>query len=245
MIEIGDVPCFMIAGCKKTGIHQPFICMSILHPDSPLASRPMIPVVSRFTTHRKARLIACGCACVMTCEAAPPALVLLSESIIDDKALVTPVGFNFAGAMNGFAYQNDILVSHNGWQYTAWYDTVGTDQSVWLARRAILGPTSGKWEKFDSGSDLLNADEDSWDTHNTISLGISKADGTLHMSWDHHVHDLRYRRSLAGLATYADSEWNASRILAEQDWLTSSGNTVKQVTYPMFITTPEDTLLFN
>ena len=205
----------------------------------------MIPVAPTLAAHRKALRIACGVACVMACEAAPPALVLLSDSIVDDKALVTPVGPNFAGAMNGLSFQNDILVSHNGWQYTAWYDTVGTDQSVWLARRAILGPTSGKWDKFDSGSDLLNADEDSWDTHNTISLGISKADGTLHMSWDHHVHDLRYRRSLPGLATYADSVWNASLILAEQNWLTSSGSAVTDVTYPMFISTPEDTLLFN
>jgi hypothetical protein len=178
-------------------------------------------------------------------ESAPPAIYFLSDSIVDDKALVTPVGPRFAGAMNGLSYQNDILVSHNGWQYTAWYDTVGTDQSVWLARRSILGPASGKWEKFDSGSDLLNADEDSWDTHNNISLGISKADGTLHLSWDHHVHDLRYRRSLPGLATYADSDWNASRILAEQNWLTSSASPVTDLTYPVFISTPEDTLLFN
>jgi hypothetical protein len=181
----------------------------------------------------------------MTCEAEPPALVLQADSIVDDKALVTPVGPAFAGAMNGTAFQNDILVSHNGWQYTAWYDTVGTDQNVWLARRSILGPVSGPWEKFDTGSDLLNADEGSWDTHNTISLGISKADGTLHMSWDHHGHNLRYRRSLPGLATHADSAWNASSILAEQNWLTNSGSTITGVTYPMFISTPEDTLLFN
>ena len=194
---------------------------------------------------RWALRFAFGVACVMTCEAEPPALALLSDSMVDDKALVTPVGPNFAGAMNGTAFQNDILVSHNGWQYTAWYDTVGTDQNVWLARRSILGPVAGPWEKFDTGSDLLNADEGSWDTHNTISLGISKADGTLHMSWDHHVHNLRYRRSLPGLATYADSAWNASGILAEQNWLTSSGSPITGVTYPMFISTPEETLLFN
>lgn len=194
---------------------------------------------------RRAFRFACGVACVMVCEATPPPLVLLSDSIADDKALVTPVGPSFAGPMNGLSFQNDILLSHNGWQYTAWYDTVGTDQSVCLARRSILGPSAGAWEKFDTGSDLLNADEGSWDTHNTISLGISKADGILHMSWDHHVHNLRYRRSLPGLATYADTAWNSSRFLAEQNWLTSSGSAVTGVTYPMFISTPEDTLLFN
>jgi hypothetical protein len=194
---------------------------------------------------RKALQLACGLACAMGCEAVPPPLVLLGDSIVDDKALVTPVGTAFAGAMNGTAFQNDILVSHNGWQYTAWYDTVGTNQNMWIGRRSILGPTSGTWEKFDTGSDQVNGDESAWDTHNTISIGISKADGTLHMSWDHHGNTLRYRRSLPGLATYADSVWNASRILAEQNWLTSSGSTITGVTYPMFIPTPEDTLLFN
>jgi hypothetical protein len=182
---------------------------------------------------------------IMACSAAPVPLVLLSDSVVDDKALITPVGTTFAGAMNGTAFQNDILVSHNGWQYTAWYDTAGTDQSVWIGRRSILGPSAGAWEKFDTGSDQVNGDESAWDTHNTISLGISKADGTLHMSWDHHGNTLRYRRSLPGLATYADTDWSASGILTEQNRLTSSGSAITGVTYPMFIPTPDDTLLFN
>lgn len=205
----------------------------------------MKPVAPALVTHRIALGIACGLACMMASEAAPPAVSLLSDSIVDDKALVTPDGAQFGGAMNGMSFQNDILVSHNGWQYAAWYDTVGTDQSVWLGRRAILGPTSGTWEKFDTGSNLVNADErNEWDVHNNISLGISKADGTLHFSWDHHVNNLRYRRSLPGLASYADSAWNSSRILPEQNWLTAPGSVLK-ITYPVFVSTPEDTLLFN
>lgn len=205
----------------------------------------MIPVARKSFALRIALRIACGASCLLACEAAPPAVSLLSDSIVDDNALVTPDGAPFGGAMNGMSFQNDILVSHNGWQYAAWYDTVGTDQSVWLGRRAILGPTAGAWEKFDTGSDLVNADEkNEWDVHNNISLGISKADGTLHFSWDHHVNNLRYRRSLPGLATYADSAWNSSSILPEQNWLTSPGNSLK-ITYPIFISTPEDTLLFN
>lgn len=181
----------------------------------------------------------------MSCAAAPAPLIFLTDSVVDDKALVTPVGTAFAGAMNGTAFQNDIIVSHNGWQYIAWYDTVGTDQSVWLGRRSIRGPFAGSWEKFDTGSDQINGDESTWDTHNTISLGISKADGILHMSWDHHGNTLRYRRSLPGLTTYSDGVWNASRIMTEQNWITAAGSGITGVTYPMFINTPEDTLLFN
>lgn len=181
----------------------------------------------------------------MNCDAAPAALTFLMDSIVDDKALVTPVGNPFVGPMNGTAFQNDILVNHNGWQYTAWYDTVGTDQSVWLGRRSIRGPIAGTWEKFDTGSDLVNGDESVWDTHNTISLGISKADGILHMSWDHHGNNLRYRRSLPGLLTYSDKAWTSAQIMSEQSWITTSGSTITGVTYPMFINTPENTLLFN
>ncbi len=183
----------------------------------------------------------------ITAHATPPPqpLVLISDSIVDDKALVTPTGPAFAGAMNGLSFQHDILVSHNGWQYTAWYDTVGTDQSVWLARRSILGQTAGEWQKFDTGSDLLNGDEPNWDSHNTISIGISRKDGTIHMSWDHHVHNLRYRHSLPGLATYDDSVWNAGRFLAERNWLTNPSSPVTGVTYPVFFRAPDDSLMFN
>jgi len=181
----------------------------------------------------------------MNCHAAPAPLIFLTDSVVDDSALVTPVGTTFAGPMNGTAFQNDILVNHNGWQYTAWYNTVGSDQSVWLGRRSIRGPISGSWETFDTGSDQLNGDESVWDTHNTISLGISKADGILHLSWDHHGNTLRYRRSQAGLATVADQVWNASQIMAEQNWITSPGSAITGLTYPMFINTPENTLLFN
>jgi hypothetical protein len=181
----------------------------------------------------------------MNCLAAPAPLVFLTDSVVDDKALVSPVGTAFAGPMNGTAFQNDILVYHNGWQYTAWYDTVGTDQNVLLARRSIRGPFTGAWEKFDTGSDQVNGDESAWDTHNTISLGISKADGVLHMSWDHHGNTLRYRRSITGLTTHADKVWNSSQIMAEQNWITNSGTSITSVTYPMFINTPENTLLFN
>ncbi len=188
--------------------------------------------------------LACGAALILSCQAAPQPLVLLSDSIVDDTALVSPKGTPFVGAMNGMAYQNDILVSHNGWQYTAWYNTVGDDQSVWIGRRSILGTSAGAWEKFDTGSNLDNGD-DWWDTHNTIAIGISKADGTLHLSWDMHNDNLRYRRSQPGLASYADSVWNASRILPEQNTLSLGGGIVTKVTYPIFIPTPEDRLLFN
>ena len=180
----------------------------------------------------------------------PPVSAFIKDSIVDTKALLGGNGASYGRSMNGQAFQNDILVSHNGWQYTAWYDTVGTDQSVLIARRSILGSVSGPWEIHDTGSNLDNGDETQtgtrlWNAHNVIALGICKADGTLHISWDHHSHPLRYRKSIPGLVTHASSSWGAGMLEPERNWLVAPGSAVTSVTYPMFISTPDGGLLFN
>lgn len=173
----------------------------------------------------------------------PAPLVPLSDSVVDTKALLAPTGAPYGRAMNGLAFQHEILLSHNGWQYTAWYDTVGTDQSFLIARRSVLGADTGPWQIFDTGSDLLNGDEGAWDNHNTISLGICRADGTLHLCWDHHGNILRYRRSVPGLATHSDHLWGSSSLLAEQASLVSGGPPLAAFTYPLFIDQPDGSLL--
>ena len=43
-----------------------------------------------------------------------------------------------------------------------------------------------------------------------ISLGISRGDGTLHIGFDQHDNDLRYRISKPGIATHPDRfKWTA------------------------------------
>jgi hypothetical protein len=177
--------------------------------------------------------------------AAPAPITPLSNRLLDSKGLLGGSAAAFSRQMNGQSFQNDILLSHNGWQYTAWYDTAGTAQIMLLARRSILGPDSGPWQVIDTGSDLTNGDEPVWDAHNTISLGIDPRDGTLHVSWDHHVNTLRYRRSLAGLTTYNDTAWGPGLLLPEQNWLLSAATAVTGVTYPMFFNAPDGAMFFN
>jgi hypothetical protein len=178
-------------------------------------------------------------------RAAPAPITLLSNSLLDTKGLLGGSAAQYSRNMNGQAFQNDIILSHNGWQYTAWYDTVGTAQNMLLARRAILGADSGPWQILDTGSDLTNGDEPVWDAHNTISLGIDPRDGTLHVSWDHHVNTLRYRRSIPGLTTYNDTAWDTAFLNPEQNWLLSASAAVTGVTYPMFFNAPDGALFFN
>jgi hypothetical protein len=172
-----------------------------------------------------------------------PRVAWLRDSVVVTNACLMPANSTYGRAINGISYQNQPLL-FNGYQYIAWYDTQGTDQSLWLGRRAVNGVNTGPWERFDTGSNLLNGDESAWDAHNVIALGISPEDGTLHFAWDHHGHTLRYRRSVPGMCSTNLSAWGTNGILPEQNWLVASGQTITSVTYPRFFNTPAGRLRF-
>jgi hypothetical protein len=137
--------------------------------------------------------------------------------------------------MNGGGpYRQESIMSHNGWQYAAFYSV---DRYVSVARREL---PSGNWETLE----LIDYHQTIDDGHNTISLGICPSDGTIHLAFDHHCDSLHYRKSISGLATNPDSHtWTASNFGPVQDCL--SGNTsVALVTYPRFITVPNGKLQF-
>jgi hypothetical protein len=170
----------------------------------------------------------------------------LRDSVVATNACLMPNGSTYGRAINGISYQKDnILLTFGGYQYTAWYDTAGTAQSVWLARRPVTNTSAGAWEKFQTDSQFLNGDESTWDAHNVIALGICPADGTLHLSWDHHNNTLRYRRSVAGLCTTNQAAWGPGMLNAEQNWLVAAGQTTADVTYPQFTITPNGGLMLN
>jgi hypothetical protein len=177
---------------------------------------------------------------------AAPRVAFLRDSVVATNACLMPNGSTYGRAINGISFQNNnILLTFNGYQYTAWYDTVGTSQFVWLARRTITNTTVGNWEKFQTDSEFLNGDETGWDAHNVIGIGICPADGTLHLTWDHHNHTLKYRRSIPGLCTTNLAAWGTGMLNAQQNWLVASGQTVSDVTYPQFTITPSGGLLLN
>ena len=170
----------------------------------------------------------------------PPSATLVSDSSLSTNARLFANGATYGRAINGIAYQSQILLSHDGYQYTAWYDN--TTLTVFLARRTIEGETPGAWETINTGSTFVNGV--GGDAHNVITLGICPTDGTLHMAWDHHGHTLRYRRSVAGLCTTNKAAWGSSMLNVEQSWLVSAGQTVTVVTYPLFINAPDGKLVF-
>jgi hypothetical protein len=174
-----------------------------------------------------------------------PRVAWLRDSIVTNNACLMPSGATYGRAINGIAFQTDILRTFNGYQYTAWYDTIGTTQIIWLARRSVTNTSVGAWELFRTGSEFLNGDESAWNAHCVIALGISPVDGTLHFAWDHHGHTLRYRRSVPGLCTTNTAAWGpGGMLLAEQNWLVAAGQTVTSVTYPRFFNAPDGKLVF-
>lgn len=168
-------------------------------------------------------------------------LTKLSDSVVDANALLLASSGQWGRAINGQAFQVEPLISYNGYQYVAWYIN-DSDMSVMLARRTIAGSDAGAWDIIDTGSNFTRGDND-WDVHNVISIGLSRDDGRLHLSWDHHVHNLRYRVSVPGVGTDNPDAWGSGMFSAERNYLGAPGD-VPPMTYPEFINTPSGGLLF-
>lgn len=88
--------------------------------------------------------------------------------------------------INCYAFQQDAIVSFNGWQYATFYgfnffQSAAESESLYvhLARRQL---PHGPWEVMVFDDYPQTAD----DGHNTVQLGICPGDGTIHLSYDHH-----------------------------------------------------------
>lgn len=137
----------------------------------------------------------------------------------------------YTGYMNGESFQQDGITTFNGWQYTAWWDQ---DGYVNLARRTV---GAASWQTVR----LTDYRTTSTDSHNTISIGISGQDGTIHLAFDMHNSSLKYRKSAAGLATSpSTANWSAASFGSVSGSL--AGQNPSQVTYPRFFRAPSGLL---
>ncbi|KAE9402911.1 hypothetical protein BT96DRAFT_879125 [Gymnopus androsaceus JB14] len=109
-----------------------------------------------------------------------------------------------------------------------------------VRRRAL---PDGDWEGFEF-TDYAQTDDDG---HDIISLGISRGDGSLHLSWDQHDNPLNYRSSVAGVATNPTAiNFTADLFSPLTDFLPGLENLDKNiffinVTYPRFLQIPNAT----
>ena len=182
-------------------------------------------------------------------------ITLDADMVLDNNALLMPSGSQFGRAINGRAHQSEPLVSFGGFQFATWYRNGANDeQDIFLARRDL---STNTWDFFDTGYNFENGDEDGdgsttqrgrWDSHNAIALGVS-GDGRIHLTYDHHVDNLRYLTTRGvGRATLSNEQWRAQTADAANSFFVPGGErsrfnaqdsgSVTGVTYPRFAPTP-------
>lgn len=163
---------------------------------------------------------------------AQPEIEKIQDSVVTERSLT--IDGKYGKSINGVAYQQNALMTFNGYQYTSWYSG---DRRLCIARRKL---PDGKWQrlKFDDYT------FEGHDAHNVISLGICPRDGTIHLSFDHHNDMLNYRVSRTGVATHPEQvEWRASLFSPVRNHLRDD-HPISNLTYPRFIITPDGGLQF-
>ncbi|MPY36222.1 Tat pathway signal sequence domain protein [Streptomyces adustus] len=157
-----------------------------------------------------------------------PSVTASGTTLLDAQAIYF---VSYDGLVNNNAFQKNGLLTYKGYQYAAWY--TATRNAV-VARRA-LGATG--WSTI-TLSHQLKSD----DSHNVISLGVSRTDGRLHLNMDSHSDGFFYVKSVAGLLDNpASTAWTAAVLGSVQTTLDGLALT-SQFTYPQFIATPEGRL---
>jgi hypothetical protein len=87
--------------------------------------------------------------------------------------------------LNGNAYQQEAIITFEGWQYAVFYAPLPAAKDdnllyVHLSRRRL---SASKWETIV----FEDYEQTTDDSHNTAQIGICAGDGTIHISWDHHT----------------------------------------------------------
>ncbi|KAJ3554747.1 hypothetical protein NM688_g2946 [Phlebia brevispora] len=149
--------------------------------------------------------------------------------------------------LNGESFQQDPLVTFNGFQYAVFWVPDSSNASMRYAsisRRCIdrTAACNSDWETFI----LTDYAETQDDGHNVISLGISPGDGTLHIGFDQHDNPLNYRISQPDVATRPLSiAWSPQIFGPTLDYLPGLEDLDKSVyfinvTYPRFLRIPSE-----
>ncbi|MEV7422296.1 BNR repeat-containing protein [Streptomyces sp. NPDC091212] len=157
-----------------------------------------------------------------------PAVTRVADTQLDGQAIYF---VSYDGLVNNNSFQKNGLLTYKGYQYAAWYTA---DRTAVIARRA-LGADS--W-----GTVRLPHQLSTDDSHNVISMGLSRVDGRLHINLDSHSDGFFYVKSAAGLLDNpAGRAWTGDAFGPVQTTLDGLALT-SEFTYPQFVATPEGRL---
>ncbi|KAK7471035.1 hypothetical protein VKT23_002450 [Stygiomarasmius scandens] len=170
-------------------------------------------------------------------------LVLLAASSHAIRVLnITTLGRDppTVNRLNGESYQQDPLVTFNGYQYAAFWSPDIANVSVRHAHIARRLLPEGDWQGFE----FMDYNQTEDDGHDTISLGISRGDGSLHLIFDQHDNPLHYRASIPGVASNPTNVVFTSELfgpivnfLPGLESLDKSTHFIN-ITYPRFLAMP-------
>ncbi|EIM80651.1 uncharacterized protein STEHIDRAFT_115529 [Stereum hirsutum FP-91666 SS1] len=151
--------------------------------------------------------------------------------------------------LNGESFQQEALVTFNGYQYAAFWLADTSNSSVRhpsVSRRDLSADPSspGEWDTFT----FMDYNQTEDDGHDIMVIGVAPADGTVHLSFDHHDNELKYRVSQPGVASSPNSTnttWSADLfgpIVNILPGLESLNETefFGDVTYPRFLFSSPD-----
>ncbi|MGW1810784.1 BNR repeat-containing protein [Streptomyces sp. NPDC002078] len=157
---------------------------------------------------------------------AAPEVTRLGRTLLDAQALYF---VSYDGLVNNNSFQKNDLFTHRGRQYAAWYSA---DRGATVARR---GPGAGDWARV-----TLDHRLKSDDSHNVISMGVSRTDGRLHLVMDAHSDGFFYVKSAAGPLD-GQLPWTRAAFGPVDTTLDGLALTPR-FTYPQFVSTPEGRL---
>ncbi len=134
---------------------------------------------------------------------------------------------------NWASFDQDKILSYAQYQYTVYWDA---DKALVVVRRDLQ---THQIQALRLPHYTLTIEPK--DGHRNAVLGISPADGRLHVSWDHHVNDLRYTRTRKDFLT------NPPGTMSEEDFEPAQSlapGAPQGVTYPRFVNDGNGRLYF-
>jgi len=148
----------------------------------------------------------------------------IRKIIVDDN--VWPY-FNWA------SFDQDKVVSYGNYQYTIYWDA---DKVLVVGRRDLRNQNV---QALRLPSHMLTTAPR--DGHCNTVVGVSGADGRLHLSWDHHCSDLRYTKSRRNFLTDPPAEMSVEDFEPAQPLAPGAP---QKVTYPRFLNDGRGRLFF-
>jgi hypothetical protein len=119
----------------------------------------------------------------------PMILMAQGSAGATEGVIATDAGIGWAASsVNTVPFRRDPLVTGKGWQFIAYYDTLG---------HVVLGRRRNGKGAFELRRTAFKGK--ARDAHNVISIALD-GKGHLHMAWDHHSGVLHYARSRSPLS---------------------------------------------